>query len=91
MGLARLPLITHRLLAHGLSGDTPVAAIGNGTDVRQRVVTGTVAGIAHRAAMVDAPAVIVVGDVVRQRALLDWFTPAASPSNSFPVEAILTP
>jgi len=90
MGLGRLPTITRRLIDHGLNRGTPVAVIGSGTVDAQRVVTGTLTDIVHRAARLDAPAVIVVGNVVRQRALLDWFRPAAPHSNSFPLEATLT-
>ena len=90
MGLGRLPVITQRLIDHGLNSDAPVAVIGSGTVDTQHVVTGTLNDIVDKAAQVDAPAVVVVGEVVKQRVLLDWFRPAIPRSNSFPIEAELT-
>jgi uroporphyrin-III C-methyltransferase len=65
MEVAKLPAITRRLLANGRSASTPVAVIQDGTTEHQRVVTGTLADIAIRAARADvhAPAVIVIGAV----------------------------
>lgn len=65
MGVERLPHIVERLLAHGRSPDTPVAAISSGTLPNQRVATGTLADIASKAVGMGPPAVIIVGDVVR--------------------------
>ena len=75
------------LIPSGILHQDTTCVIGNGTVEKQHVVTGTLTDIAHKAAGVDGPAVIVVGDVVRQRDQLDWFRPAMYHSNSFPVEA----
>lgn len=75
MGLKRLRQITERLLAHGRSPETPVALIRWGTTGRQQVLDGTLADIADQAArsQLAPPVVIVIGEVVKLRARLNWF------------------
>ncbi len=64
MGVERLPTIVEKLISHGRSPETPIAAVSNGTLPHQKVVTGTLANIAERAKGLEAPAAIVVGEVV---------------------------
>jgi len=75
MGLKRLRQITERLLAHWRSPETPVALIRWGTTGRQHVLDGTLADIADQAArsQLAPPVVIVIGEVVKLRARLNWF------------------
>lgn len=73
MGLHNLPAIVAQLLAHGRSPNTPVAVIHQGTTAEQATVTATLADIVERSRAVKAPALIVVGDVVRLKTKLDWF------------------
>lgn len=70
-----LPAVTSRLMESGRAADTPVAVVSWGTDVRQSTVVGTLADIAERvaAAGLRAPAITVVGDVVRLREQLRWY------------------
>jgi uroporphyrin-III C-methyltransferase len=72
MGLTALPEITARLLAHGAAADTPAAVIASGTLPAQRTVVGTLDTIAAlvAAAGLEAPATVVIGEVVRVRELL---------------------
>ncbi len=72
MGLGQLPRIRDRLIAGGRAPQTPAAAIASGTRPDQRVVTASLAELpdAVAAAPLVAPALIVVGDVVRFRELL---------------------
>jgi uroporphyrin-III C-methyltransferase len=69
MGLSNLPLIVHKLREHGVSGEKPIAVISRATTPRQRTIDGTLATIIDRVAdaKLEAPAVIVVGDVVTLR------------------------
>lgn len=75
MGMAHLRRITEELIASGRSSQTPVAAIRWGTYEGQRTLTGTLGSIAERVEQESfrAPAVIVVGEVVRLRDKLQWF------------------
>jgi len=75
MGVKNLPDITQKLIANGKSPDTPVALIRWGTTSAQQTVTGTLDDIAERVkkAGLKAPAIIVVGDVVKLRQNLRWF------------------
>jgi uroporphyrinogen III methyltransferase/synthase len=75
MASANLAEIAERLIAHGLVSTTPAAVVQDGTRATQRSCVGTLATIdedARRAGIV-APAVVVVGDVVRLREHIGWF------------------
>lgn len=75
MGVKNLENIAHKLVEGGRSPDTPVAVIQWGTLPAQRVIEGTLSDITERvaAAGLVPPAIIVVGDVVKLRAELDWY------------------
>jgi uroporphyrinogen III methyltransferase/synthase len=75
MGVERLRDITQRLTAEGAAPTTPVALVRWGTTGRQGSLEGTLATISD---LVEkhgfaAPAITVVGDVVRLRGELNWF------------------
>jgi uroporphyrinogen III methyltransferase / synthase len=73
MGVRNLSRIIDALMKGGRNPETPVAVIHWGSRPRQLTVTGTLADIATKAASVETPAVIVVGEVVGLRAELNWF------------------
>jgi len=75
MGFANLPVIVHKLLTHGMSGDRGIAVISKATTFEQRTVTGTLRNIEARvmSASLETPALIVVGDVVKLHEVLGWF------------------
>ena len=75
MGVGQLPQIVERLLAAGRASETPAAVIEWGTLPRQRTVVGTLGDIVAKVeeAGIGAPAVAVVGEVVRLRETLRWF------------------
>lgn len=75
MGIKNLPLIAEQLQGNGMAPETPVALVRWGTTTRQKTVTGTLASIVDiaRQAGMKAPALIVVGKVVRLRDRLQWF------------------
>ena len=75
MGAERIGPIAEQLVAHGMSPDTPVAMVRWGTLGRQQSLEGTLATIAGLAAdaKLSAPAVAVIGEVVRLRSKLNWF------------------
>ncbi|PJI45998.1 MAG: uroporphyrinogen-III C-methyltransferase [Pseudomonas sp.] len=75
MGLVGLPVICEQLVRHGRSADTPAALIQQGTTVRQRVFTGTLANLPELVAEheVHAPTLVIVGEVVQLREKLAWF------------------
>ncbi|HEX9506735.1 MAG TPA: uroporphyrinogen-III C-methyltransferase, partial [Acidimicrobiia bacterium] len=69
MGAGRVTEIARRLIDGGRAPDTPVAAVRNGTRTDQRTTRATLATIGE--ADVQAPSVIVVGDVAALE--LGWF------------------
>lgn len=75
MGVKNLPSISADLIANGRPAATPVALVRWGTTPRQEVLVGTLADIAEKAAAVGfkAPAITVVGEVVKLREKLAWF------------------
>jgi uroporphyrinogen III methyltransferase/synthase len=75
MGVKSLPQICKRLIEHGMSGDTPAAAIRWGATPMQRTVVGTVATLPTLAARarLAPPAIIIVGKVVALRDAINWF------------------
>ena len=75
MGWRNLDVIVTNLIDGGKPEDTPVAVVSWGTEPWQRTVSGTLRSIAEiaRSEGLDAPAAVVVGDVVRLRSRLNWF------------------
>lgn len=75
MGVENLPKIAEALIANGRAAGTPVAVIQWGTHPKQRTVTGTLATIVDvcREAAITAPAITIVGAVVRMRDTISWF------------------
>jgi uroporphyrin-III C-methyltransferase / precorrin-2 dehydrogenase / sirohydrochlorin ferrochelatase len=85
MAVGRLEQISRELVKRGRDASTPVAVICDGTTPRQRVLTSTLGDVADDAARqgIRPPAVVVVGDVVRLRALLgEPRVPEPAPSGS---------
>jgi uroporphyrin-III C-methyltransferase/precorrin-2 dehydrogenase/sirohydrochlorin ferrochelatase len=80
MGMHSISVISKQLIAHGLSADTPVALVQQGTTPDQRVYIETLdslptLGDRHT---VKPPTIIIVGEVVSLHSKLSWFgLPAA--------------
>jgi uroporphyrin-III C-methyltransferase len=74
MGVSNVAAVRRDLVAAGVSPETPAAAVQWGTCAAQRVVCGTLADLPERiaAAGLGAPAVVVIGEVVRLRERLRW-------------------
>jgi uroporphyrin-III C-methyltransferase len=74
MALKHIALIADRLLAGGRAKDEPVAVIANATTEKQTVLETTLGTCAADVAKggIEPPAMVVVGQVVRLRAALDW-------------------
>lgn len=75
MGMHKLAQNCASLIAHGRAADTPACAIQWGSYARQRVVVGTLATLPRLAveAKLGAPAITVIGEVVRYREKIRWF------------------
>ncbi len=75
MGLVGLPVICRQLIAHGRAAETPAALVQQGTTSSQRVFTGTLDTLAELVTRenVQAPTLLIVGEVVQLREKLAWF------------------
>jgi uroporphyrin-III C-methyltransferase len=74
MASRNLSNIANRLLTAGRRSDEPVAIISKATTPAQSVLVSTLAEIVEAPPTIQAPAIIVIGDVVRLRIALDWFS-----------------
>lgn len=81
MAIKHLPQIVERLIAYGRNPDMPAAAVTEATTPRQRVVVATLATLddAIKAAGLEPPAIVVIGDVVGLR---DSMQPGNLPGGS---------
>ena len=75
MGVERIREIASSLVAEGMEKTTPVGMIRWGTTGRQESIEGTLATIADVVAekKFTAPAVTIIGGVVKLRKKLNWF------------------
>lgn len=75
MGVKNLPYIVEELTKNGRSPETPVALIRWGTTPKQETLSGTLADIVQRVKEkgFKAPAITIVGEVVKLREQLHWF------------------
>jgi len=72
MGTKHLPRIAELLLAAGRNAQEPVAIISKATTAEQSVIETVLGAAGKAAAHAPTPAIIVIGEVVRLRAGLDW-------------------
>ena len=75
MGVDRIRQISSELMKHGLDGSTPVGMVRWATRGRQKSIDGTLATIADLVEKENfgAPAITIIGDVVKLRPKLNWF------------------
>ncbi len=83
MGLVGLKQICEQLITQGVTATMPAAVVQQGTTQHQRVVTATLADLAEKvqAAELKPPSLIIVGEVVKLRETLNWFTPSSESAN----------
>ncbi len=74
MGLITLPLICEKMIKHGRASTTPIALIQQGTTPNQKIYIGTLETLPEiiEANNVQAPTLIIVGEVVDLHAKLAW-------------------
>ncbi|HEX3463560.1 MAG TPA: uroporphyrinogen-III C-methyltransferase [Candidatus Elarobacter sp.] len=75
MAMGNLAGIVAKLREHGLEGDTPVGIVHEGTKPSQEVLTATLDTVVAEVERtgITAPAIVVIGDVVRERERIRWF------------------
>ncbi|HMJ92108.1 MAG TPA: uroporphyrinogen-III C-methyltransferase [Candidatus Acidoferrum sp.] len=75
MATQRMGDLSQRLIAGGMSADTPVAMVSWGTTGQQRTIEGTLVTIGDVVTRENfrPPSLAVIGEVVRLRKKLNWF------------------
>jgi uroporphyrinogen III methyltransferase/synthase len=75
MAMGNLAGIVEQLLAHGLGAQTPVAIVREGTKPTQETIVATLGTIVAEVERTRfaAPAIVVIGEVVRERERIRWF------------------
>ena len=75
MAMANLGGIVGELKKHGMPGDKPVAIVREGTKPTQETLVATLDTIVDEVERTHfaAPAVVIIGDVVRERESIRWF------------------
>ncbi len=75
MAMGNLAGIVAELQRSGLSGDTPVGIVREGTRPSQETLVATLDTVVAEVERTQfaAPAIVVVGNVVRERAAIAWF------------------
>ncbi|SMN12011.1 Siroheme synthase / Precorrin-2 oxidase / Sirohydrochlorin ferrochelatase / Uroporphyrinogen-III methyltransferase [uncultured Candidatus Thioglobus sp.] len=78
MGIASLGMLSRELISHGIAAETPAALIQQGTTNKQKILIGIVENIADISKQHDiqAPAIIIIGSVVKLHKKLAWFSPS---------------
>ena len=74
MGVERIRSLAESLIRHGMAASTPVGMVRWGTTGQQESIEGTLGTIADlvEKRQFKAPAVTVIGDVVKLRSKLNW-------------------
>lgn len=88
MGLSSLDFICQSLMNAGLGANTPAAAVQNGTTLQQNRLISDVKGLADavQESEMQAPVMIIIGEVVTLANELDWFV---SNVDDFPLEEVV--
>jgi len=75
MAMGNLKGIVEQLRANGLADEIPVAIIREGTKPQQKTLVATLATIVDEVERTgfSAPAIVVIGEVVRERERIRWF------------------
>jgi uroporphyrinogen III methyltransferase/synthase len=75
MAMGSLAGIVAKLMEHGMPGDMPVGIVREGTKPTQETLVGTLETIVSEVERTNfkAPAIVVIGDVVRERETIRWF------------------
>lgn len=82
MGLMKSNYIQEQLIKHGRRAQTPIAIIECGTQLSQKVFKGQLSELSDLAKKAEAPALIVIGEVVQLSQKLDWFLSGTRINNS---------
>ncbi len=75
MAMGNLAGIVSKLREHGMPGETPVGIVREGTKPEQETLIGTLETIVAEVERTKfaAPAIVVIGNVVRERESIRWF------------------
>jgi uroporphyrin-III C-methyltransferase len=81
MGVGNIQTIVAELIVNGRDANTPAAAVSYGTTDKQQTITSTLVDLPKtiQLANIQAPAAIIIGEVVKLRDQLAWFVHDVTP------------
>ena len=81
MGVGNIQTIVAELIVNGRDANTPAAAVSYGTTDKQQTITSTLVDLPKtiQLAGIQAPAAIIIGEVVKLRDQLAWFVHDVTP------------
>ena len=87
MGLHGVQELCKQLVKHGLPATTPAALVEKGTTQQQRVHIGDLSSlpVLVEKEKVEAPTLIIVGEVVKLHDKLAWFEPDGEAPMDYPL------
>lgn len=75
MGLHSMPELCQQLITHGMPAKTPAALVSQATSLNQKTLIATLKSLPELQAktQLPAPALLIIGDVVKLHQNLSWF------------------
>ncbi len=92
MGVGNIQSIVTELISNGRDANTPAAAVSYGTTHKQQTVTSTLLDLPKtiELANLQAPAAIIIGEVVKLRDQLAWFVHDLTPQLRSETQTVTT-
>ena len=83
MGLKGLDVLAEKLIQQGLSAETPVAIVQQGTTPDQKIFTTTISALStlKDSTTIKPPSMIIIGEVVALHEKLAWYAPVIQDEN----------
>ncbi|QCI25053.1 uroporphyrinogen-III C-methyltransferase [Buchnera aphidicola (Rhopalosiphum padi)] len=81
MGTLQASYISQNLILYGRSKSTPIAVIGKGTTIKQKVIIGRLDELDKIVKFTINPSLLIIGEVVLLHKKLEWFNTSSSFNN----------
>ncbi|AYN24654.1 siroheme synthase CysG [Buchnera aphidicola] len=89
MGTLQASYISQNLILHGRSKSTPIAVVGKGTTIQQKVVIGRLDELDKIVKFTINPSLLIIGKVVLLHKKLEWFNTSSEFNNTKNISSIV--